>query len=67
MSVAQIENLIETIGCCIVGQTAEINPADKLLYATRDITCTVDSIPLIAGSIVSKKAIEDLDALVLVT
>ncbi len=64
-SVSQIEFLVETVGCCIVGQTAELNPADRLLYATRDITCTVDSIPLIAGSIVSKKAIEDLDALVL--
>lgn len=64
-SIGQIENLIENIGCCIVGQTAELNPADRLLYATRDITSTVDSIPLIAGSIVSKKAIEDLDALVL--
>lgn len=64
-SIAEIEHLIDTVGCCIVGQTAELNPADRLLYATRDITCTVDSIPLIAGSIVSKKAIEDLDALVL--
>lgn len=64
-SVTEIEKLIEEVGCCIVGQTAELNPADRLLYATRDITCTVDSIPLIAGSIVSKKAIEDLDALVL--
>ncbi len=61
----KIENLIEKVGCCIVGQTAELNPADRILYATRDITCTVDCIPLIAGSIVSKKAIEDLDALVL--
>lgn len=66
-SIGEIETLIDTVGCCIVGQTAELNPADRLLYATRDITCTVDSIPLIAGSIVSKKAIEDLDALVLVS
>lgn len=65
LSVSEIERLVENIGCCIVGQTAELNPADRLLYATRDITSTVDSIPLIAGSIVSKKAIEDLDALVL--
>jgi len=64
-SISEIENLIEKVGCCIVGQTSELNPADRLLYATRDITSTVDSIPLIAGSIVSKKAIEDLDALVL--
>jgi thymidine phosphorylase len=57
--------LIEQVGCCIVGQTLELNPADRVLYATRDVTGTVDCIPLIAGSIVSKKAIEDLDALVL--
>ena len=60
-----IEMLIDRIGCCIVGQTSEINPADRILYSTRDITSTVDCVPLIAGSIVSKKAIEDLDALVL--
>lgn len=65
LPVDSIEKLIEDVGCCIVGQTAELNPADRILYATRDITSTVDSIPLIAGSIVSKKAIEDLDALVL--
>ncbi len=62
----KIEELMETVGCCIVGQTSELNPADRILYATRDVTSTVDCIPLIAGSIVSKKAIEDLDALVLV-
>lgn len=61
----RIESLIDEIGCCIVGQTLELNPADRVLYATRDITGTVDCIPLIAGSIISKKAIEDLDALVL--
>jgi thymidine phosphorylase len=49
-----------------VSQTSELNPADRVLYATRDVTGTVDCIPLIAGSIVSKKAIEDLDALILV-
>lgn len=61
----RIEALIDKVGCCIVGQTLELNPADRILYATRDITSTVDCIPLIAGSIVSKKAIEDLDALIL--
>ena len=64
-SKTDIYNYIDDIGCCIVGQTRELNPADATLYATRDITSTVDCIPLIAGSIVSKKAIEDLDALVL--
>lgn len=60
-----LEKIVDEVGCCIVGQTQELNPADRILYATRDITSTVDCIPLIAGSIVSKKAIEDLDALVL--
>ena len=60
-----IYKYIDDVGCCIVGQTRELNPADATLYATRDITSTVDCIPLIAGSIVSKKAIEDLDSLVL--
>lgn len=62
---SKIEELIEKVGCCIVGQTTELNPADRVLYATRDVTGTVDCVPLIAGSIVSKKAIEDLDALIL--
>jgi thymidine phosphorylase len=61
----QIEDLIEQVGCCIIGQSDKLNPADRTLYATRDITNTVDCVPLIAASIVSKKAIEDLDALVL--
>jgi len=60
-----IYKYIDEVGCCIVGQSKQLNPADAILYATRDITSTVDCIPLIAGSIVSKKAIEDLDALVL--
>lgn len=49
-SKSKIEDMIDTIGCCIVGQTLELNPADRILYATRDVTSTVDCIPLIAGT-----------------
>lgn len=61
----QIVNILDKVGCCIVGQTEEIVPADRILYSTRDITSTVDSVPLIVSSIVSKKAAENLSALVL--
>jgi len=61
----RFEQLIESLGLCLIGQTAEIAPADRKLYALRDATATVESVPLIASSILSKKLAEGIDALVL--
>lgn len=60
-----IRQILEDVGCCIVGQTEDLVPADRIFYTIRDVTATVDSIPLIVGSIISKKAAEGLKALVL--
>src|SRR3954467_11572727 len=65
LSLADARRQMEEIGCVMIGQTPEIAPADKKMYALRDATATVESIPLIASSIMSKKLAEDLTGLVL--
>ena len=65
LSVEEYHKVIAETGLVLIGPTAEIAPADRKMYALRDVTGTVESIPLIAGSIMSKKLAEGIDALVL--
>ena len=64
ISLTRYADILQEIGVCMIGQTQHIAPADKKMYALRDVTATVESIPLITGSILSKKLAEGIDGIV---
>ena len=62
---AEFRNIVKEVGCAVIGQTNDLAPADRRFYAIRDVTSTVESVPLITASILAKKIASNLDALVM--